>query len=402
MGQILSGHGAPAADLGEAGDAYVDVDTYLFYLPKSEGSGGGSGGGATCEPYGFFGLNTHASAGYEPYASMTTQDYLDLAQELGLQLIRTNIHTPDIAAAQAEMFDVWAAKHIVPFIVVDQGVDMGATYDENYDKAYNLAVSIAAPLQGHAPKLFEWSNEMDIHCRTTSPNPIDGCTVDGSVYYDYDDAKFDAWRGWVAGGVAGITSLIPDAQVSFACGSSYVNILCDMMKNGLDSQGNPTRPPIPIGFAGMHWYDSMHDPENAGSWHYPEMTNILQEIADLGLPIYVSEWGAWQDEDGQAAYMERQYPVWINGREKYGIRGVMHYTLFADERDSGTEDPLIHGVCATNFGLIQADGKTQKKSYFTMQTCHAENTYYEPDSGSSGGAWPKPRALVEPVYYVQD
>lgn len=412
-----TGYGPPAPDLGVEGDSYIDKQNWLEYVGKGTGNGGnggnGGGGGTTTIPSGFFGINTHANANYEQYLSTTCDDYLSLADDLGLQLIRTNLSKGSVAAAQAPMFQEWSAAQVVPYIVVDMGVDLTKSYDDNYDKAYGLAREIAQPLVGSPCKLFEWSNEIDAKTRLDQNagevNPDDGLGIDGSVYSDFDDKKFDSWRGWMAGGVDGITELIPDALVSFASGIAFTHIPADMLLNGKDSKGEQTRQGVKIKFGGLHWYDTMHNPEAAQSKHYDadDRINVLQEMKDLGLPMYVSEWGGNDTDENQASYMAEQYQQWIDCREKYDLRGVMYYVLYADANDSGTNEPTINGVCAHCYGIIQADG-SHRPAYDTMKQIHHDNTQTVSQSGSdpgsdpgnytddNGDVWGMPRAMPAP------
>ncbi|WP_323120530.1 hypothetical protein [Burkholderia alba] len=311
----------------------------------------------------FYGINAHLTYDYAPVPAWTTSTYVSTFKNLGVQWVRTNVADPTAASALVPFLKLFAANGIAPLVVIDMGVDVTQSYAANYSAAWTLGSGIARALNGYC-SYFECGNEVDITCRVdypgwTTPNPVDGKPVDGSVPTDYVPAAIEAMRGWTAGMSTGIKTVIPAAKCGYASGVAYSYVVADMLYNGKDIAGATTQPPIALDFMGVHWYAGENDVLAAGpSTHTNQFVNVLQQLNVVmpGKPLIVSEFGTWDTAANQAQYLTSQFDVWRTHRTQYNIAAASFYALFPNPADQGE-------TLAMNWGIMQADGTTKKAAY---------------------------------------
>jgi hypothetical protein len=376
--------GTPSTALGNVGEAAVDPTTGLAWIPKQASS--------TPTPDGFFGINTHIASTYAPTSGVPTPaQYVAKMQDLGCQIVRTNVSNTTAATTTLPYFQAFKAAGIKTMAVLDQGVPLGSSYATNKTNGQTYASGIATILAGYVD-YYEMSNEIDFACRTdggggsartTATNGVTGAKIgtgiDGSIPGDYSITSINALRGWITGGLIGIRAADPAAKCSYASGVPFAYVVLDMMVNGREpappASQTPTvtvasaNPAIVMDFATSHWYSSMGNWVNAGpSTYLGTLQNVPAQMRSVSgnLPIHVTEWGMLGTDASQASYMTSQSNFWFTNRATYGIQAVMMYALYPNPGDGAAGSP--------NYGIIQLDGTTLKSAYTTLKNYHVANT----------------------------
>jgi hypothetical protein len=391
---FIIGSGTPDSSIGSAGQAYVDQNSKLVYLPK---------GVASITPVGFFGVNIHIGYTSSFWPNMTVSSYLARFAQMGIQTVRTNIAS--VAKANNVLATVKGliAGGIDVLVVIDASPNLGSTFAAQQSAANTLGASLATALKGSGVVYIETSNEFDFNCKINGSNPR-GFVADGGSYDDFTSSKFECWRGWTSGMLAGIRSVTSEFKLGYASGVAFPQTAFRMLREGRDTTGAVTQTPLQIDFMGAHFYDTQGNPTSftcksrTGS---SVSTNSLAELRGLtgnatydvpqtpAFELMVTEWGSRAADSNQGAFYATRTQDFFTWKTTYNIKAIYAYVLFADTTDSGTGP--VFGVNALNFGLIQADGATVKPAYSSFVGCIQTNTVTTP------GGWPVlPRCLPQP------
>lgn len=357
-------------------------------------------------PSNFFGINVHFADTHAPFNQISAATQASYCSAAGIQTVRTNCSGTTSANTSLPYIQTFAAAGISTLVVIDAGVGYGGanTYTTNYNNAFNNCKAIANILKNYVT-YYEVTNEQDWTIRidhlspVVTPNPIDGFNPDGSVRSDFQAAGLECLRGYVAGGLDGIKSVQPAAQVGWCSGVAYGYVVGEMLLKGMDPTGTISATPIDMDFHGMHYYNTEGNPENAGPSNHrqgrtggtgtycpdapaaPGLINTLSFIQSRmnNIPILITEWGQGPDTQvNQATYATNQGGTYFTKRATYNIQGMWFYALFPNP---GETDPQ-------NYGVFLTDGITPKLAYGALQTFNTANTttttIVTPGTGRSG------------------
>jgi hypothetical protein len=393
---VIIASGAPDSSIGSVGQAYIDASNNLLYPAK---------GASSVTPQGFWGVNCHIGYPTSYWPNMTPASYLALFSANGIQAMRTNCSSASKATTYLSQYKALVAGGCDVMICIDAAPDYNGSFASNQTAGNTLGAAIANVLKGSGIVKIECTNEQDFNCKINGSNPR-GFVSDGASYDDFIPAKFECWRGFLSGLLAGIRSVTSEFKLGFASGVAFPQTSFRMMREGRDTTGAVTKTPLQLDTANPHMYDT--ESSNPLSYTAKSRTGSAQAVNSLAelrgltgnatydvpqtppFDVYVTEWGSRASDVNQGNFINSASMVYFNNRTTYGINGIYVYGLFADSDDSGTGP--VFGVAANNFGMIQADGTTKKPSW-NYYTANAKgNTAVVP------GGWAKPRALPLPVY----
>lgn len=395
---VIIGSGAPDSSVGSAGQAYVDQNSKLMYLPK---------GVASITPVGFFGVNIHIGYTSSFWPNMTVASYLARFAQMGIQTVRTNIASVAKANAVLSTVKGLIAGGIDVLVVIDASPNLGSTFSAQQSAASTLGASLATALMGSGVKYIETSNEFDFNCKINGPNPRT-FVADGGSYDDFTSSKFECWRGWTSGMLSGIRGVTSEFKLGYASGVAFPQTAFRMLREGRDTTGAVTQTPLALDFLGAHFYDTQGNPTSftcKSRTGASVATNSLAELRGLtgnatydvpqtpAFELMVTEWGSRASDTNQGSFYATRTQDFFTWKSTYNIKAIYAYVLFADVTDSGTGP--VFGVNALNFGLIQADGATVKPAYTSFCSAISSNTVTTP------GGWPAvPRYLPQaPIAY---
>jgi hypothetical protein len=391
---VIIGAGAPDSSIGAVGQAYLDAASNLLYPTK---------GVSSVTPQGFWGVNCHIGYPTSYWPSMTPASYLALFSANGIQAMRTNCSSASKATTYLSQYKALVAGGCDVMICIDAAPNYGGTFASNQTAGNTLGAAIANVLKGSGVVKIECTNEQDFNCKINGTNPR-GFVADGASYDDFIPAKFECWRGFLSGLLAGIRGVTSEFKLGFASGVAFPQTSFRMMREGRDTTGAVTQTPLQLDTANPHMYDT--ESGNPLSYTAKSRTGSAQAVNSLAelrgmtgnatydvpqtppFDIYVTEWGSRASDVNQGNFINSASMVYFNNRATYGINGIYVYGLFADSDDSGTGP--VFGVAANNFGMIQADGTTKKPSWNYYTANAKANTAIVP------GGWARARYLPLP------
>jgi hypothetical protein len=137
-----------------------------------------------------------------------------------------------------------------------------------------------------------------------------------------------------------------------------------MLWNGQTPNGSATATagatPLRWDVTMYHWYESSGDITRAGPQGLTNVLQILQQ--SFNLPIWLTEWGYQLSDSSsaQTSYVTNALTEYYALRNQYNLESVMMYELI----DMGTSDA---------YGLLEANGSTQKPCYSAFKNFTANN-----------------------------
>jgi hypothetical protein len=342
----------------------------------------------------FFGINLHFGSSYSAYSQLTPEQYVARLKAMGMGVVRTNISSAAKAAAVLPYITACTKEGIAVVVVIDQAPDLRTVTDYNNAKAAGytgtladwtaiqladqkskgatLGDAIARALVGSGVKRIECTNEIDFKCKfdnNPQRNPR-GFIADGASVDDFDSLKFECWRAWLSGMVPAVQA--QGFSASYASGTAFPQVAFDMIRRGMDVTGAITKAPVPLdNWIGAHFYATQGNPTNFTAKSRTGIAQAVNTLAELAAltpkpEIYVTEWGIRDTDSAQATHVGTRLAEYWGWKDQYGVTAAILYCLFADPSDSGTGTTF--GVAANNFGVIQADGATEKPAYGVLRS----------------------------------
>lgn len=333
-----------------------------------------------------FGINGHMTWGSNLGTSMymAASDAATIATmvDLGMRVYRNGYQvtqdttgkvTGDPSARFKQFIAAAAPAGIVvtPVLLPNNTVAAGVTNEATgYTFGFNLGVNVATNLSGLVPH-YEIGNELEAV-------PGNQCIQSGSGNSNgnYDNTKFQIFRGIIFGMIDGIRSIDQTTPLAGGGGTFAHTAFYQMLRDGTQPDGKTGFRKMDWDITSWHWYvnssSTNDDPENMQGF------NVLAKVASWGKPIHITECGAlwtgaaWaQSETGVAAAIVGNNCVgrFVSARKTYGIKSIVYYQLF----DSATSPSNTTGD-EMNFAVCDVNG-AQKGRYATIKSFVAANLF---------------------------
>jgi hypothetical protein len=305
----------------------------------------------------FYGMNGHMAWNSTVYQTMTAAQQVAILKDLGVTNYRADVADSGMAQTVAKALNgafKGSGISILPCIN-PMNYDLHASEATAYNYGYQLAVSIMTPLKGLV-QYVECGNELD-----ASGLINNGA---GNSPSNYNPAYWPAFRGIIRGMIDGVKSVDSTVKCGVNVGVPLAYTALQMLWNGQSPNGSSTpvtnATPVRWDITMFHWYETSGDIVRAGS---QGLTNVLQILqTSFGMPIWLTEWGYYTGNSpaNQAGYVSSTLKEYYSLRQTYNLQSVMMYQL-------------IDMPGGDVFGVLAADGVTQKSSYAAFKNFTAAN-----------------------------
>ncbi|WP_118181109.1 glycosyl hydrolase [Paraburkholderia phosphatilytica] len=305
----------------------------------------------------FYGINGHMAWTSGIYKTMTAAQQVAILQDLGVTNYRADVADAGMAQTVANALNgafKGSGISILPCIN-PMNWDQTSSESTSYAYGYQLAQSIAQVLKGLV-SYIECGNELDA-------NGVES-TGAGNSPADYNPAYWPAFRGVLRGMIDGVKSVDSTIKCGINVGIPLDYTALQMLWNGQTPNGSATpdsgATPLQWDITMFHWYETSGDIVRAGSQGLTNVLQILQQ--SFNLPIWLTEWGyALTDSSAQqTSYVTSKLNEYYSLRDTYNLQSVMMYEL-------------IDMPGGDSYGLLEADGATQKPCYAAFKSFTAAN-----------------------------
>jgi hypothetical protein len=305
----------------------------------------------------FYGMNGHMAWPSGIYSTLTAAQQVSILKDLGVTNYRADVAGSGMAQTVANALTgafQGSGISILPCIN-PQSFDQTASENTAYNLGYQLAVSIVTPLKGLITHI-ECGNELEANGLISNGA--------GNSPSNYNPAYWPAYRGVLRGMIDGVKSVDSTIKCGINVGVPLAYGALQMLWNGQTPNGSATATagatPLRWDVTMYHWYESSGDITRAGPQGLTNVLQILQQ--SFNLPIWLTEWGYQLSDSSsaQTSYVTNALTEYYALRNQYNLESVMMYELI----DMGTSDA---------YGLLEANGSTQKPCYSAFKNFTANN-----------------------------
>jgi len=314
---------------------------------------GAASGSAAVNP--FYGLCGHICQG-GAYATASISRQIDYLNQLGVKIYRNDTWTQGGATLLKTLAQAAAPSGIQLLAAMTPDWSTLSAEAQSYTVGYAQGQMTAKTLAGLV-KYYECGNEYEIGI----------VSHDGVYANQYDNTRFQIFRGLIRGMIDGVKSVDAHNVVLPASGSWLHFGFFDMLWNGTQPDGSSGHPPVRWDVTAWHWYSDMGDitAANGASGAY----NVLRELQKrYGQPIWITEYGVrpnFGSGTQAASYLVGNDMLggFAANAAQYGVACTMMYELFDDSQAGGDG----------NYGLIQYDSVTKKPAFSALQSFISAN-----------------------------
>ncbi|GAB5096979.1 lipopolysaccharide biosynthesis protein [Caballeronia sp. LP006] len=291
----------------------------------------------------FYGMNGHNNGG-GAYDASSPQQQLSQLQDLGAKIYRNEVYNQASATKLAGIAKTMADGGVTVYPVMMMGIDFNSE-DDAYNAAFTLGQQTANAY--HYP-YYEISNELEA-------NTLNG-NVDGVFWQQYNNHQYQVARGVIRGLIAGVRSVDSGGQI--VLGGTWLHYsFYQMLADGSQPDGTWGHPTVSWDITAWHWYSNEGDITNAcgGTGCH----DVLAVLHNMGKPIWINEFGVrpnYGSDQQIASYLtgNDMMAQFVSVASKYNIQSIQAYELYDDSEG--------------NYGMLQADGKTQKDAYWAYRS----------------------------------
>jgi hypothetical protein len=286
----------------------------------------------------FYGMNGHVSGG-GAYDRSSTQQQLAQLQNLGAKIYRNDVYNQASAVRLGSVAQTMADGGVTVYPVMMMGLDF-ANEGDAYNAGFALGQQTAS---AYHYAYYEVGNELESY--TLKGN------VDGVNWQHYDTHKYTIARGVIRGMIAGVRS--EDSKGKIVVSGTWLHTsFFQMLADGSQPDGTWGHPAVSWDITAWHWYSNEGNITSAcgGTGCH----NVLDMLHQMGKPIWINEFGVRPNYGSISQIASYLTGSWMMSQywglaSQYNIQSIQGYELYDDSEGA--------------YGLLQADGKTQKPAY---------------------------------------
>ncbi|HKY02771.1 MAG TPA: glycosyl hydrolase, partial [Burkholderiales bacterium] len=286
-----------------------------------------------------FGANGHVGE----YPLATLEEQFNLLKDLGAKSYRLDVYGYETGGMNALRSAITYAQDrdidVLPVLVVKP--NSSESPQQHYTRAYDLGYGVASRLKAYNIKVYELGNELDSYalinpCETRDNGFVWPCgygAASGADKLDYKASRFAQVKAIIEGLGDGIRAAIHDAQrIVSTAGWLHYGFLQRLLNEGVDYD-----------ITGYHWYSDHGDMENA------EGKNVLQILANMGKPIWITEYnrryGSYDNKNTeQSEYVEQMMARLKEVATLYNVQMAHVYVIM--------DRPWMTGTIA-HYGVVE-------------------------------------------------